>query len=217
MANRIAAKKSLIERTKAAALARNKARLAELVALIRRRMTEIVEAFYDIGEALREIVEHKLYAADGHKSLKVFLEAEALLSARQAMKLIAVVRKVPRDHALTLGHERAYALLAYTEATPEDDSPASLLVARAEVDGKVVAEATVREIEAATRRVRSTANPTRAKSPAARAKQKADAAIEKAVRKALRDAGFARVELRVTKTQVRVVLPRAAAQRLVDA
>ena len=49
------------------------------------------------------------------------------------------------------------------------------------------------------------------------AKRYVGKSVEKAVRKALRDAGFARVELRVTKTQVRVVLARAAAERLVDA
>ena len=98
-------KRSLIAETKSAALARNTARLAALLAIIRRRMTEVVEAFYDIGEALREIVDHKLYAVAGHKSLKVFLAAEKLLSARQAMKLIAVVRRVPREQALTLGEQ----------------------------------------------------------------------------------------------------------------
>ncbi len=215
MTKRVAAKQSLIERTKSAALARNKARLAELVALVRRRMTEVVEAFYDIGEALREIVDHKLYAAEGHKSLKAFLGAEKLLSARQAMKLIAVVRRVPREQALTLGQERAYALLAYTEATPEDDSPATLLAAHATVGDKPVTEASVREIDAATRDARTRSAKSTAKTPAARAKAKADAAVERAVRKALRDAGFARVEVRVGRDTVRVAFARSAAERLV--
>ena len=50
-------KRSLIAETKSAALARNTARLAELLAIIRRRMTEVVEGFYDLGEALREMLE----------------------------------------------------------------------------------------------------------------------------------------------------------------
>jgi hypothetical protein len=117
----------LIQQTKERALARNKARLAELLALIRRRMMEVVEGFYDIGEALREIVDHKLYGALDHASLGALLKAEGLVSLRQAAKLIAVVRKVPREQALLLGQERAYALVAYTGATPEPDSPAQLL------------------------------------------------------------------------------------------
>lgn len=40
------------------------------LALVRRRVTEVVEGFYDIGEALREILDHKLYAAAGHASLE---------------------------------------------------------------------------------------------------------------------------------------------------
>lgn len=51
-----ATKSALIERTKEASLARHRARLGELLALVRRRVTEVVEGFYDIGEALREIL-----------------------------------------------------------------------------------------------------------------------------------------------------------------
>ncbi len=213
MAKRTASKASLIERTKAAALARNTARLAELEALIRRRMTEVVEHFYDIGEALREITEHKLYAARGHRSFNAFLAAEGLMSARQAAKLIAVVRRVPREQALALGQEKAYALVAYTDATPDDDSPTSLLAEAAPIDGKPVAEASVGDIKSATRTVRAAA-PRAPKSEAARARAKADAAVEKAVRAALRDAGFARAEVTVGREHVRVVLARSSAERL---
>ena len=212
MAKGTASKLTLIERTKAAALARNTARLAELVALIRRRMTDVVESFYDMGEALREVVEHKLYAAAGHASFKAFLAAERLLSARQAAKLIAVVRKVPREQALALGQERAYALVAYTDATPEADSPASLLRDSATVGAKPVATASLREIEDATRVVRATS--AKPKTAAARDREKTTAAIEKAVRAALRGAGFAKAEVTVGRDQVRVVLPRKAAERL---
>lgn len=51
-------------------------RLADLLALVRRRASEVVEGFYDIGEALREILDHKLYAAAGSKSLEALVESD---------------------------------------------------------------------------------------------------------------------------------------------
>ena len=209
-----ASKLSLIERTKAAALARNLARLAELVALIRRRMTDVVESFYDMGEALREVVEHKLYAAAGHASFKAFLAAERLLSARQAAKLIAVVRKVPREQALALGQERAYALVAYTDATPDDDSAAGLLAADARVGEKPVTRASVREIQAATRAVNASERAKRPPTEARRAKEKADAALVKTVKAALREGGFARAAVTLKRDTVRIEVTRAQAERL---
>ena len=90
----------LIEATKAQAAARHKARYDELVALMRRRMAEIVERFYDLGEALREMLETRRYTAGGHTSLRAFLAAEGLVSYAKANRLIAIVRKVPRARAL---------------------------------------------------------------------------------------------------------------------
>ncbi len=201
-------KSALIEQTRSLALARNKARLADLLALVRRRVSEVVEGFYDIGEALQEILDHKLYAAAGHKSLEALLKAEGMMSFRQASKLIAVVREVPREKALSLGQERAYALVAYTNATPEDDSPATLLAANAPVSS-----ASVREIKAATREARARAKAKRPKTDAERAKEKADAALVKALRALLRDAGIGRAEITADRSDVRVTLSRAVAER----
>jgi hypothetical protein len=204
----------LIQQTKERALARNKARLAELMALIRRRLTEVVEGFYDIGEALREIVDHKLYAAMGHKSLGELLKAEGLISLRQATKLIAVVRKTPREQALALGQERAYALVAYTEATPEPDSPAQLLAEGANVGGKPAKDASVRDILAATRGAREKARAARPKSAAEREKTKADAALEVALRTVLREAGIGRAQIAVGTGDVRITIARSTALRI---
>jgi len=214
MANPKADKRTLIEHTKRAALARNKARYAELVALIRRRMDAAVEAFYDIGEALREVLEKKLYAAEGHKSMAAFLAAEELLSYRQANKLIAVVRKVPRAQALTLGQEKAFALVAYTDATPDDDSAAGLLADDARVGEKPVTRASVREIQAATRAVNASERAKRPPTEARRAKEKADAALVKTVKAALREGGFARAAVTLKRDTVRIEVTRAQAERI---
>lgn len=205
---------TLIEKTKADALARNTRRLAELVALIRRRMGTVVEGFYDIGEALREILEKKLYGVGGHAGLESFLQAEGLLSYRQATKLIALVRKVPRAQALALGQEKAYALVAYTEATPEADSPEGLVVADAKVGAKPVSKSSVREIEAATRTVRGAERAKRPPTKAERARAKAEAALVKTLRGALREIGIGRAEITVRGDRVRVELTRAQVERL---
>ena len=207
-------KRTLIEKTKADALARNTKRLAELVALIRRRMGAVVEGFYDIGEALREILDKKLYGVGGHAGLEAFLEAEKLMSYRQATKLIALVRKVPRAQALALGREKAYALVSYTEATPEADSPEALMATDAKVGAKPVSKSSVREIDAATRAVRVTEKAKRPPTEAERARTKAETALVKTLRGALRGAGIGRAEITVRGDSVRVELTRAQVERL---
>ena len=207
-------KRTLIEKTKADALARNTKRLAELVALIRRRMGAVVEGFYDIGEALREILEKKLYGVAGHAGLEALLEAEKLMSYRQATKLIALVRKVPRAQALSLGQEKAYALVSYTEATPEADSPEALMATDVKVGAKPVSKSSVREIEAATRAVRLTEKAKRPPTEAERARAKAETALVKTLRGALRGAGIGRAEITVRGDRVRVELTRAQVERL---
>jgi hypothetical protein len=204
----------LIEATKAQAAARHKARYDELVALMRRRMTDIVERFYDLGEALREMLETRRYTAGGHTSLRAFLAAEGLVSYAKANRLIAIVRKVPRAQALVLGQERAFALVAYTDATPEGDSPAALLAADAKLGATPVAQASVRQIEAATRAARSARAKSGAVSEGARAKARADAATLRAVKRALRDAGLAGAAVQVGRNRVTITVDRARADRL---
>jgi len=53
----------LIAATKRDALAARRKKLTTLGALIRRRLTTVVESFYDIGVALTEVLKSKLYAA----------------------------------------------------------------------------------------------------------------------------------------------------------
>ncbi|TAK32671.1 MAG: hypothetical protein EPO40_01835 [Myxococcaceae bacterium] len=208
-------KSSLIERTQREALARNTARLSALLTLVRRRMTAVVEGFYDVGEALREILDKKLYAASGHASFEALLKAEELMSKRQAMKLVALVRKVPREQALSLGQEKAYALVSYTAATPEADSVAQL-AETGKLAGKALADASVSDIEAATRAARKRAGAT-PQGAAAKARAKRDAALEKVVRAALVSAGLARPTVTVGTKKVRVEIDRATAERLLRA
>jgi len=176
---------TLIEKTRTAALARNKARLAELVAEIRRRLASIVEGFYDVGEGLREIVDKRLYLSDDHANFETFLTATRLMSPRRAAKLVAVARGVPRTRALALGQERAYALLSYAKVANDDVALRSADATRA---GRPVEEVSVREILAATQVARAERRGERPKT--------------------------GRPEVTVGRERVRVELTRAQAERL---
>ncbi len=147
-------RRDIIQETRDAARAARNAKLEALTADIKQKMVEVIDAFYDIGLALREILEEKLYLAGGYRSFEAFLLAHGLFARSQAAKLIAVVKNVPRAKALLLGAEKSYALVAYTRETPEADSPAEI-VDGGSIGGKKVGEASLRDIEAATREVRA--------------------------------------------------------------
>ncbi|TAK18466.1 MAG: hypothetical protein EPO40_37465 [Myxococcaceae bacterium] len=202
----------LIVATKRASLAANTARLGVLTRLIRRRLATVVESFYDVGEALREIADRKLYAVSDHASFAAWVEGSKLMSSAQAEKLLAIVRHVPREAALAAGQERAYALVLLAAATPEPDSAAELL-AGGVVDGQPAAKASVRTIKAAAAAERQK----RPQSPAQRAKAKADAAVEKGLRALLRAAGLSAKTLHVGAGEVRVVLARALVEKALSA
>jgi hypothetical protein len=207
-----ASKSKLIAATKEAARAAHEARFAELTALIRRRLATVVESFYDVGEALREITDKKLYATTGYTSVAAWVEGTRLMSSAQAEKLVAIVRNVPREAALRAGQERAYALVTLAAATPAPDSAAELL-ASGTVDGEPAAKASVRAIKAAA----ASARAKLPKSAAQRAKAKADAAVNQGLRALLRAAGLSTKAVRVSAGEVRVVLSRAAVEKALAA
>lgn len=141
--------------------AADKARVESLLALIARRKARISEDFYEIGKALREIQQKKLYQAIGFTSFADMLKGRDVLGLSTAKKLIAVVESLPVDKALSLGVEKAYALARYTAATPEPDSPSLLLDSNNVIGGKKVREVSVRELTAARKKVLGSAKPKR--------------------------------------------------------
>src|SRR5262245_5423900 len=135
MATKKRATERLVARGKAK-LERLERRANALLALIERRKQRITEDFYDIGEALRELLRKELYRPLGHASFDALLVARKVMSPAQAYKLVALVDRIPRDEALALGQEKAYALVSYTAATPEADVPAELVRADAHIRRK---------------------------------------------------------------------------------
>ena len=188
-------------------LAVGKRRGNALLALIARRKDRITEDFYDIGEALRELLNNKLYVAIGHDSFEDMLSARKVMSSAQAFKLIRLVDSIPRDEALRLGQEKAYALVTYTAATPEDDVPAALVRKNAKIGGKPLSEASVRELNDAAKAARpKVVKPLTA---AAKAKQKAERALEKQMRALLKKSGITKSTIQVKKDVVLVSIPRS--------
>lgn len=132
-------------------------RAEDLLALIERRKAAIAESFYEIGEALRELLRKKLYAALGYASFDAMLEARGVIGATQARKLIQIVSSVSLRTALELGPEKAFALVRYAAATPEPDTPQTLIEGGAKIGKANAGDASVKEIVEATRRVRAKA------------------------------------------------------------
>ncbi len=200
-----------IAKTKSDAV--KKKRLAELVALIKRRKDDIVESFYDIGEALREIVKHKLFVVSGHGSFEGFLKANALMSRTQAFKLIKVVESVPRTRAMKLGQERAFALVAYSDATPEKDSAESLVVGKKKIAGKAVSEAPVREIRKATSKLNEAKSKSK-RTPAQVKQHKLMVELADGLRAALGKLGLKRLHLEQLEDSVTVRFSQEQLQTL---
>lgn len=168
-----------------------------LVDLVARRKARIAEDFYDIGDALRELQAKKLYLALGHASFADMLRARDILGLSQAKKLIAIAATMPRDKALSLGPEKAYALTRYTAATSEPDTPVFLMDSAASIAGKDLGEISARELTKAASQVRKTTGKTKPRHPeeqqATKTARKAQAALRK------RGAKTATVEARRTK------------------
>lgn len=210
-------KRDLIRETRTAAATTRKARLDALLGIIQQRMVDVVADFWDIGQALGEILDDKLYVADRHRTFEAFLRANGLPSRAQVAKLIAVARSTPRKQALNLGAEKAYALLAFTRATPEADSPAELVDAGRRFAGKTADQASLREIEASTRAQRERSAAAKPKTAAQREREREEAALRRGLARKLKSAGLHGATIVVSGKTVRAEWPREVARRRVEA
>ena len=190
------------------------ARAEALLKEIARRKERIAEDFYDIGVALAQIAKNKLHLALGHKSFDEMLKARNVLNPSTARSLIQLVGSMTRDEALAYGQEKAIALLGYARATPEIDTPKTLMAAGQLPDGKPVAKASVRDLKQAAKKVRTAEG----KSKPASAEAK-NAEIEaKAVARWLRERGAGKAEISASRRKegyvIRVELKVEAWARL---
>jgi len=194
-----------------------KRRRAEaLLALVQRRKQHITEDFYDIGEALRELLRKKLYEPLGFTSFDDLVRAHELMSVEQARKLIALVEHMPREEALRLGQEKAYALVAYTLATPDPDVPAEMVRTDAKLGDKPLSETSVRDIKAAAAEARKK-QPNKPLGEAQRARLRRDKELLAAARRVLKRAGVNRAEIVVRRDKVVITLAASTLDRLARA
>jgi hypothetical protein len=190
-------------------------RARELLELVARRMQRITEDFYDIGTALRELHEKKLFAALGFASLGDLLKAHRLMSRSRAFELIHIVRTVPRKEALTLGAERSYALARLTAATKAFDTVEELADEGVVVGGRrrKVEDVPIRELEKKVQEERRKNKPARIDAAAAEATNTA-----KTVQAALRKRGARKASVQPKKRAgawyLVVEVPLAAASAL---
>ncbi len=190
-------------------------RAESLIALILRRKQRITEDFFEIGEALRELVRRKLYLPLGFDSFEALLDRRGLMGRTQAHKLIAVVDAYTRDQALALGLEKSFAVLTYAAATPAHEMP-QLLVATG-IEGRELAALSAKDIVRRAKKVRERAGRSRPVSAEEKHARTVASSWQAALRKSgLRDAvalvrhveGHVLLEARVPLEQFEHVVDR---------
>ncbi len=116
--------------------ARAKKRALELLAIVADRKDAVATAFYDMGLALRELLDKKLYASLGYASFAAMLEDRKVMSASFAFRLVAVTRAFTRAETRELSAKKAMSLVRLAAATAEDDTPKQLARRGVVVDGR---------------------------------------------------------------------------------
>jgi hypothetical protein len=145
---------ALITRTAEAAVARNRQKGLDSLALIRRRQSTIAEAFYDIALALQILQRKEIYAALGASSFAEIVETHTTISRSLAFELVKIPVHLSREAAVHMKREGASALIAFVEATPTDDAAEHLFRADAAIGGRPLSEQTALAIEQAARKAR---------------------------------------------------------------
>ncbi|MBI5518417.1 MAG: hypothetical protein HY909_31890 [Deltaproteobacteria bacterium] len=112
---------------RAAAQARARKRGRAAVAHIRELREHIADDYFDIGQALVTLGDEDVVRALGYDDRATMLRAELDLSVTTADKLVELATRVDRSVLRTLDQERAAAVLALVDATPEPDTFEGLL------------------------------------------------------------------------------------------
>jgi hypothetical protein len=182
-----------------------RAQAQEDIALIKDKQTQILDSFYEIGQALQRLKADGVAQAVGRVGFGDLVEKDLGMSIATADRLIAIVTFVRRSDALRWGQEKSTALVQLAKATADaSDSPATL-VAKKKLrltSGRVldVEAAKAAEIRDAAREERQRrqgdGNPRRGKTTTPE-----ERALAAAVTRALHEAGIesARVSAVATK------------------
>ncbi len=145
------------------------ARGFEAIALIQDLRRHISGDYLAIGKALAGLRQDGMADALGCADFREVCAKHFQMSAGHADRLIRLAEHFERAVALDLGYERACALLALADATPEDDTPEALMHATLTLpsgERLVVDEATTEQLFAAAKSFRQA----RAEAPGAKDK-----------------------------------------------
>lgn len=146
------------------AQAAHEARVARLretgnaaIARVRALRARIEDDFLEIGAALVTLDDDELVAAVGYASFDALCEEALGISRAKARQLVAVTTRLAPALARELQQDRACALLALVDATPDDDTPDDVLAATLALpDGTslVVRDAPTKQLWDAARAIR---------------------------------------------------------------
>jgi hypothetical protein len=173
-------KSEALARTVARASKAERARAAharKMIAGIRRLMGRVVRDSYRIGEQLTKLKDRALYRSLGYATFADMLDGERLMSDSTARKLMSVARHYSAQQLDDMGVDKAYAHIAYVNATPEDDVAALLVDADAHVGDKPISESSVRDIKARVAELK-TAQPKQSRATATRVAHAVERALE---------------------------------------
>lgn len=186
-------------------VARLRAQAHEDIDLVKLKQTQIVDAFYEIGQALARLKADGVAQAVGHARFADLVEQELEMSVTTAERLIAIVTHVRRSDALRWGQDKSSALAELAKATADaNDSPATIAAAKTfklasgrvlDLDAAKPAEILEAAKEERQRRQHD------GKRPRGRTTTAEERALAKRIQAALREAGLseARVEAVATK------------------
>ena len=185
-----------------------------LLAGIDKQKLRATEAFYEIGGALRQLLEQKLYGALGFASFEELLVERHVMDATQAKKLIEVHRKFSRARALAIGPEKAYALARYAARTKADDTPEEFVERGFPIAGrrKPVNEVSVRAVLEATRTAVARQKGSRGESERARKDAETELRFVKKILHKHEVEGLVGLSFRRGSWHLRIEIPAARAR-----
>jgi len=132
-----------------------------LIVDIRKRKARIAEDFYEIGKALDQLADPRVFGPLGYKTFEDLLTNRKLMSRMQAFKLMLVARTYPKALALKLGVEKAYGLHRYVMATPAEDLAVELARRDARIAGRPISALSLKDLHDATKRAATGIDATR--------------------------------------------------------
>jgi hypothetical protein len=191
-----------------------------LLAIVEQRKKGLAVDFYELGRALTELLDRKLYTVVGFPTFAAMVEGRRLMSRALAWRLVAIYRSLPKGLAAKLGPEKAFEWLGVLKleagpgATPADVQ--RLAAARTQAEGRPVTGFSRNELAALREKTKARLDAARTDPGAADAHRTA-----RALAQHLRHlgAGDARVTARWTRGgtwRIRADLPIAAAKKLAE-